>query len=124
MTTNDEIEKIIKDGTKGRNIDLGDIVVACELARADERAKMNCKNHNLPMTRCVACMGEARRYAANQIFSQLRTRLNKAEARADFFYKDATDLANKNYERGYFDGIHYLQSLLNEMEHFQNEVTR
>jgi hypothetical protein len=40
MATNDEIEKIIKDGTKGRNIDLGDIVVACELARADERAKM------------------------------------------------------------------------------------
>ena len=32
--------------------------------------------------------------------------LEKLEERADFFYKNATDLANKNYERGLFDGIH------------------
>ena len=131
MTTNDEIEKIIKDGTKGRNIDLGDIVVACELARADERAKMaeRMKLIETQKPKMEAQIQEMIKHdievsheTAKQIFSQLRTRLNNAEARADFFYKDATDLANKNYERGYFDGIHYLQSLLNEMEHFQNEV--
>ncbi len=35
MTTTEEIKQLIKENTKGRNIDLGDIVVACELARCD-----------------------------------------------------------------------------------------
>lgn len=40
--------------------------------------------------------------------------LEEMEKRADFFYKDATDLANKNYERGFFDGIHNARSKIKE----------
>ena len=41
--------------------------------------------------------------------------LEKMETRADFFYKDATDLANKKYERGFFDGIHNARAKIKEI---------
>ena len=45
---------------------------------------------------------------------QLDAILEELEKRADFFYKDATDLANKNYERGFFDGIHNARAKIKE----------
>ena len=45
---------------------------------------------------------------------QLDAILEEMETRADFFYKDATDLANKNYERGFFDGIHNARAKIKE----------
>ena len=41
--------------------------------------------------------------------------LEEMEKRANFFYKDATDLANKNYERGFFDGIHNARAKIKEI---------
>ena len=45
---------------------------------------------------------------------QLDAILEEMEKRADFFYKNATDLANKNYERGFFDGIHNARAKIKE----------
>ena len=39
-------------------------------------------------------------------FRQIDTLLEEMEKRANFFFTDAADLANKGYERGFFDGIH------------------
>ena len=49
---------------------------------------------------------EALKEARADTAKQIDTILEKLEKSADFFYKNATDLANKNYERGLFDGIH------------------
>lgn len=52
-------------------------------------------------------------------FAEIKNRidimLGEMEKRADFFYKDSTELANKNYERGFFDGIHDARAKIREM---------
>lgn len=35
------------------------------------------------------------------------------EERANFFYEDSKDLTSKNYERGFFDGIHLSRNEVN-----------
>ena len=45
---------------------------------------------------------------------QLDAILEEMEKRANFFYKDATDLANKTYERGFYDGIHNARAKIKE----------
>jgi hypothetical protein len=48
---------------------------------------------------------EGIRVQANTLI-QIDAILEAMEMKADFFFKDAKDLANKNYERGFFDGVH------------------
>ena len=45
---------------------------------------------------------------------QIDAILEEMEKRANFFFNDATDLANKKYERGFFDGIHNARAKLKE----------
>ena len=45
---------------------------------------------------------------------QIDAILEEMEKRANFFFNDATDLANKEYERGFFDGIHNARAKLKE----------
>ena len=59
----------------------------------------------------IYMLNEAQASKANQIDAILE----EMEKRADFFYKDATDLANKTYERGYFDGIHNARAKIKEI---------
>ena len=45
---------------------------------------------------------------------QIDTILEELESRANFYYTTSTDLANKAYERGYFDGIHNARAKIRE----------
>ena len=45
---------------------------------------------------------------------KLRIIMIGMEERANFFYNDLTDLTNKKYERGFFDGIHNAKAQLDE----------
>ena len=53
--------------------------------------------------------------ARANIVNQIDIILAEMEKRADFSYKNATDLANKNYERGFFDGIHNARAKIKEV---------
>ena len=54
------------------------------------------------------------------LFSETKNRivfmLEEMEKRADFLYNDTVDLANKKYERGFFDGIHNTKEKIKEMK--------
>ena len=45
---------------------------------------------------------------------QLDAILEEMEKKANFFYNDTYDLANKTYERGFYDGIHNARAKIKE----------
>ena len=52
--------------------------------------------------------------AQADIVKQVDAILDEMEKRANFFYDDACDLANKTYERGFYDGIHNARAKIKE----------
>lgn len=48
--------------------------------------------------------------------------LEEMEDRVNFFYKDAPDPLTKNYERGFFDGIHNARATIKKASENKKEV--
>ncbi len=69
-------------------------------------------------------INKARVEGKTDLLNQIDLLLEDLEKRVDFFYEDSKDLANKTYERGYFDGIHNIREKLKPLVAKYNNLTR
>ena len=111
MATNIEIIKKACEGSAYWRVEgIPSLTQILDEARADERAKVQSGK----LTEVGQSLYDRRKHIEAHTAKQLDALLDEMETRADFFYKDATDLANKNYERGFFDGIHNARAKIKE----------
>ena len=74
-----------------------------------------CPDHPEKISRyCLECVKRISAEAEITTVKQIDAILEEMEKKANFFYNDTYDLANKTYERGFYDGIHNARAKIKE----------